>query len=133
MNGRITIMLGGVSTPLTFGMLAIEEFGNRQAIGHTGWTKLITDLIYSGYCNEEIVNGRSPVLTYREIAESVEELVLKVNPIITEVYKCFESSKAGSNLMGNLKKKALEDPELQKPKRTKKQTGTKSKDSLSES
>ena len=132
-NGRITIMLMGVSTPLTFGMLAIEEFGIRQGIGSTGWAKLMTDLVYSGYCNEEIVNGRNPVLSYRDISDGVEELIIDKSPVIADVYNCFENSKAGSELMGNVKKK-LEQPEVKpKAQAKRKQTGTKLKDSPSES
>lgn len=128
MNGMITIELGGVKTPLTFGMLAIEEFGNRQSIGSTGWSKLITDLIYSGYCNEEVVNGRHPALSYRDIATSLEDLIISKDPIIAEVYKCFESSKAGAELMGGVKKKLeAESQELIKTLTPKKRTGTKSK------
>ncbi|RAJ28867.1 hypothetical protein [Pedobacter cryoconitis] len=121
-NGRITIELAGVRTPLTFGMLAVEEFGNRQAIGNTGWSKLITDLVYSGYCNEEVVSGRNPALTYRDIAESLDQLIIDKDTILSDVFACFENSKAGAELLGVVKKK--EEPV--KPKRTlKKQTGTK--------
>lgn len=123
MNGRITIRLSGVSTPLTFGMMAVEEFGNRQAIGNASWSKLMSDLIYSGYVNEEIVSGRNPTLNYREISEGVDDLSLNEDPILGQVFKCFEDSKAGSKLLGSVKKKdeALEKPKVKKP------TGRKSK------
>lgn len=114
MNGRITIALLGVNTPLTFGMMAVEEFGTRQAIGATGWAKLMTDLVYAGYCNEEILNGRNPALGYREIAEAVEDLILSKDPILGEVFDCFEKSKAGAEMLGVVKKK--EDEPQQRPK-----------------
>ncbi|TDO21884.1 hypothetical protein [Pedobacter duraquae] len=131
MNGRITIELGGVLTPLTFGMLAIEEFGNRQANGGIGWSKLITDLIYSGYCNDEIVEGYNPRKSYREIAESVGELISVRSSVLGDVYKCFEESKAGEQLVSIVKKKVEVQPE--KPKQKKKRTGTTLKDSPLES
>lgn len=116
MNGRITIKLAGVETGLTFGMLAVEEFGTRQAIGNTGWAKLMTDLVYAGYCNEEILNGINPKLTYREVADSVEELILSKDPVLQEVYKCFESSRAGADMLDSVKKKLEEEDALQSPK-----------------
>lgn len=128
MNGMITIELSGNVTPLTFGMLAIEEFGNRQAIGPSGWFKMITDLIYAGYCNEEVLNLRNPSLTYRDIAAGVDELAVKKDPILGEVFKCFSESKAGEDLLGTVKKKLEEvKPEPKVTQLKKKQTGTKLK------
>lgn len=116
MNGRITIELTGEETGLTFGMLAVEEFGTRQAIGNTGWAKLMTDLVYAGYCNEEILNGINPKLTYRDVAAAVEDLILAKDPILQEVYKCFESSRAGADMLDSVKKKMEEEDALQSPK-----------------
>jgi hypothetical protein len=129
-SGRITIVLGGAKFPLTFGMLAIEEFGQRQSIGPSGWTKLMTDLVYSGYVNEEIAEGRGPALTYREVSELMDDLISSKSDVLAEVFKCFEESKAGSELMGNVKKK-LEESQPQEKLPSKKQTGTKSKGSPS--
>ena len=125
MNGRITIMLAGVGTPLTFGMMAIEEFGNRQGVGGSGWAKLMTDLIYAGYCNEEIVNGRNPALSYRDISSGVEELIIDKSEAIGEVYKCFEASKAGSSLLDAVKKKTEKPAKEKLPVKKRKPTGTK--------
>jgi hypothetical protein len=116
MNGRITIELAGEETGLTFGMLAVEEFGTRQAIGNTGWAKLMTDLVYAGYCNEEILNGINPKLTYRDVADAVEELILSKDPILQQVYKCFESSRAGADMLDSVKKKMEEEEVSQKVK-----------------
>lgn len=129
MNGRITIKLEGVSTPLTFGMLAIEEFGKRQAIGGHGVNKMLIDLIYSGYCNEQILLGVNPELSYRDISEKLEDLILSNDPCLSDVFKCFEDSKAGSQLMGAIKKKI--EPAAKPVK--KKPTGSKSKNLPSES
>lgn len=118
MNGRITIELSGDKTPLTFGMMAVEEFASRQAIGSTGWAKLMTDLVYAGYCNEEIVNGNNPAKDYRQIAEGVEELIISKSPILNDVYECFEQSKAGAELLGNVKKKEDAEPKPKAKKET---------------
>jgi len=119
MNGRITIELGGVNTPLTFGMMAIEELGKRQAIGAPGWAKLIVDLVYCGYCNDQILEGNSPVLSYRDIAESVSELMSNKHEVVAAIYKCFEDSKAGGELIAQVKKKLAEEngtpEEIQEP------------------
>lgn len=123
MNGRITIELAGSDTPLTFGMMAVEEFGNRQAIGSTGWAKLMTDLVYAGYCNEEILNGRNPAMDYRAIAEATEELIFAKSPVLNDVYQCFENSKAGAELLGNVKKKVEEPPKVKTVKKPSKSTG----------
>ncbi|QIL41026.1 hypothetical protein G7074_18195 [Pedobacter sp. HDW13] len=107
-------------------MMAIEEFGNRQAIGNAGWSKLMTDLIYSGYVNDQIVEGLPPILSYREIAEGVEAMLLAKDPVLGAVYKCFEESQAGSQLMDDVKKKLMETvvPEAKK-RQTKKPIGKK--------
>jgi hypothetical protein len=130
-NGMITIELGGVSTSLTFGMMAIEEFGNLQAVGGAGWAKLMTDLVYAGYCNEETLCRRAPSLSYREIAALLDDLVIDKSPILGDVFKCFENSKAGAQLLGSVKKK-LEQPEKPEVKKESKRTGTKSKNLRSE-
>lgn len=132
MNGRITIEIGGVKTPLTFGMLAIEELSIRQAIGSSGWSKLMIDLVYSGYINEETVEGRNPALSYRDISESMDDLISTQSPVLGEIFKCFEDSKAGKHLTETVKKKLGES--LPKSVATKKKrTGPKSKDLHSES
>jgi len=130
MNGMIVIELGGVKTTLTFGMMAIEEFGNLQAVGGTGWSKLMTDLVYAGYCNEETLCRRTPELSYRDIAGFLDDMVIDKDPVLGEVFKCFESSKAGSQLLGSVKKK-LELQEKAELKKQSKRTGTKLKNSLS--
>jgi len=132
MNGRITIELGGLKTPLTFGMLAIEEFGNRQANGGSGWSKLITDLIYAGYSNDEIAEGRNPSRSYRDISDDVAQLIIDKSDVLGKVYQCFEESKAGAQLVEEVKKKAVE-LQSEQPKPKKKRAGTKLKDLPSES
>jgi len=124
-NGRITIELAGVNTPLTFGMQAVEEFGKRQSIGGNGWAKLICDLVFAGYQNEEVLCERHPTLTYREIAERLDDLIISKSEVLTNVFKCFQDSKAGAELFGVVKKKEENQVPKQAVKRTKKPTGIK--------
>jgi hypothetical protein len=114
MNGLIKITLAGKAVQLTFGMMAIEEIGNRHHEGAGGWFKMITDIVYGGYINDTFLEGKAPELSYRQIAETVEDLITEDSKVLTEVFKCFMDSKAGKTMAEAIKKKT--NPPLKKEK-----------------
>lgn len=121
MNGRITIELGGVKTPLLFGMLAIEEFGKRRAkeTASASEAKILYDLIYSGQYNHAVVNDLEP-LSYMEVCEHVDDLIISNASCLKDVSDCFAQSKFIAKATGDVKKKEVEPVKL-----TKKPTGKK--------
>lgn len=114
MNGIIRIVLGGKQRQLTFGMMSVEEIGNRQGLGTSGWFKLITDIIYSGYMNDCYLEGKALELSYRDISGFVDELLQTGSEELVEVFKCFSESKAGETITKGLKKSEAEVPKVKK-------------------
>jgi hypothetical protein len=123
MTGKITILLGGVSTPLYFGMMAVEEFSRRQAKQGTiaSDLKSIYDLVYAGYYNSRDFRELDMDKTYGDIAELVDDLVSENDQAVADIYKCFTESRFMVKVLENVKKK---EPEAENPK---KPTGKKSK------
>ena len=117
MNGLIKINVAGKSLQMTFGMMAVEEIGSRQLNGTPGWCKLITDIIYGGYVNDQYLEGKAPEYSYRQISEMVDELIQTQDGQLEAVFTCFGASKAGAGLADVVKKKASEVVKVEKQKK----------------
>lgn len=119
MTGRITVLAGGRSISLLFGMLAVEEFSRRMESkkGTNSEAKVIYDLVYAGQLNHAIVK-ETEALSYEEVCEVVDDLIVAADPILKEISTCFSQSKFIAKATADVKKNEVVKP-------TKKLTGAK--------
>ncbi|NGM63507.1 hypothetical protein G5B30_16480 [Sphingobacterium sp. SGG-5] len=120
-NGICSIKVKGVEYPLYFGMLAIEEVGNRMGNNpSSNMVKITTDIVYAGMCNwafrKDLVYP-----TYESVSDIIEDLFDEedASEQYINIDKCFRESKYGSKLINaveDVKKKVMKD--LKKPETT---------------